>query len=803
MTITNPFSAQIDSIKFISDDNTEDENFDIEIYKSNIFCQFERIELEESVNNVFPTGTLLVRDTGDIVSYIAKKGFKKFQITLNSGSEKFTWYITSVTYVNNMASETDQAFVAIYFTNKLFYESQNVSAYSERYELDSDGNIVEGSDTPIWLDPYPFVSTAEHIIHTYGKKRIFSAPEFVPGNPDEQPDPNKGCGVNTFIYNSQPVTNYVMFRHRISDGMRREQFQTNIITYLNYIFTYATNSDADPFYMFWTDFTNCLNYKFFDLRKDLETTEFKFDLDDTDTKKIQAYAIYDSNDMDRMFEIDGQEVDCKKIHVLVTNPAYSLMSKNYYYLRSCPMFMEDTSQTLTGGTFSDPYHLMAPFLSESSNTTLTTVTNYTINDSPGITYALRTSSLKDANLVFLPDKGYFGYLKDFDGTRLNVNVVDAVASYNNIDNHVESTPLALRDSFDPEFGQPPLYPYNDNMYMWQYPYDLTSNHPNRQKIQVQEQNPENPDDPQDVITVDKLSSLDFWKEIRDILIPTDSSEGGSDISDFAIFAILKEVSMNKVLKAKYDAMKIQNHYDTERKDFLIKTETENFITNVLCCIGKDITPKEDWFFAQITGYVQDNRKILGTGAQESQVLVDKLNNAWLYSWKQLQPGPIISGLSGGNTGSTASIGIHASNHSMFHGWTTSPCIGSTGSPTEADVDNLILGRGFTGIETWAINLNERLNGLEPASYGMLNYRGPGYSTDNLDEIGSFSVKPVGFTGTVYSNEKLGGAKHIVKMYQISINDLRDMGLCVPAPNLGNEYVYYFIVENAVDGACNV
>ena len=777
----NPLSTSIFSIELISDLSSDN---DINLLKSNNFCQFERIEMEESVNNVFPTGALLIRDTGDIVSYIAKKEIKKIKLKFFSNNsqdqepqpgETYTWYITSVTYVNNMASETDQTFVCIYFTNKLFYESQLVSFYDERYSVDSDGEIIDGTDTPVWPTDYPFVTTPEHILKTYAKKRVFSAPEFSQTS-GQNADPNAGCGYNFYTHNTQETINYVMFRPKIADAMRREQFQTNIITYLNYIFTYAINYRHYPYYMFWTDFTNCLNYKFFDLFEDLSTGEFKFDLPNTDNKQIQAYAIYDSNDVERNFTIDGNEdVPCKKIHVMVTNPAYSLIDKNYYYIRSCPMYMEDTSE-YPGGTFSDASHLMSPFLSQSDNTTLSTITTYTKNESPGLTYSLRTANLKDKNLVYLQDKGYQGFSKDLNPDRLVMNTVDAIASYESLVPEIEATPLALRDSYDPEFGKPPIFPFNDNLYMWQYPFDITSNHPNRRKS------------PQGI------SSPNFYKQINQKL----NSASQGDIPNTEIFTeILNEVSINKVLKTKYDAMVYQEQYDNEKRKEVRQAERENFVAHVLCCMGKDLTPKEDWFFAEITGYIKDKRKLIG---KNQEILVENLNDAWLYSWRQLQPGPFIAGFTAGNT---ADVPVHASNHNMFHGWTGSRCIGSTGSPSLSDIDALESGLGFTGIETWAVNLNERLNGLEPSSSGLNSYRGPGFNVGNITNTGSFSIKPIGFTGAIYANQSKGSARHIVKMHKIGITELRDMGFSPLAPNLSGEYVYYFIAENALDGACDV
>lgn len=780
----NPISTPFSSIKLLFGNSQEsDESDGIELLTVNPFCQFERMELEESTNNIFPVGSLIVRDTGDIISYIAEREIKKIKVELNN-NEKFTWYITAVTYVNNMASEIDQAFIAINFTNKLYYESQYVSFYDERqdYELNEETGELEpvGEAFPIWGIQYPFVTTPEHIIKTYGKKKVFTPPEFTITNSEGAEQTFNGCGVNLFIKNTVEPTNYVLFRPRISDAMRREQFQTNIITYLNYIFTYATDFTNSPYYMFWTDFTNCLNYKFFNLETDLLGEEFGFDKPNTDPGHIQIYAIYDSPDVERTLPVEGDDRLCKKIYVMVTNPAYTIHDKNYYYIRSSPIYLENTNGVSPGST-SDYERLMSPFLSETANTTLSTITSYTTNDSPGVTYSQRVAALQDANLYHLPDKGFYGYSKDYNDSRFKINNVDATSSYENIVNTIETTPLGLRDVYNPVQPQSPVYPFNDNQYMWQFQYDMTPTHPNIQRGLSGSQ----------VIVTDQ----DFYQEITDIL-NSSGGENTSDVSDLLIEDILKQVSLNKVLAAKYEAMKEKEFYDNERRVILEKTEKENFIANVLCCIGTDLTPKEDWFFAKITGFIQDKRQLLKPNGEAE---IFNLSNAWLYSWKMLQPGPYIAGFTAGNT---ADIPVHASNHNMFQGWTASQCIGSTGSPSAQDIENLLQNKGFTGIETWAINLNERMNGFIKNTT-ISPYRGPGYNINNIDAIGSFSVKPVGFTGASYTNTILSGsADHIVKMYKIPVKNLRDMGAATPAPNLGNEYVYYFAVENAVDGSCN-
>lgn len=815
----NPISTPIQSIILKSNLSTDDSDFDIELMKNNKFCQFERIELEESINNIFPTGALIVRDTSDILTYIAENEIKSIIVSMgdldDTTSEKYEWSITSITYANNAVSEIDQTFVVIYFTNKIFQESQGKSFYDEiSYTTDSEGTVTA---TPIslWDISYPFVTTPEHIIKTYGYRSVFSKPLFNKRDSEGNEIILNGCGINNNIKNNFEPKNAVLFRPKIADATRQEQYQTNIISYLNYIFTYAvscasTSNQLKPYYMFWTDFTNCLNYKFFDLRSDLETESYKFDLDPSDPYHIQPYGVYDSPDVQRLLkDVDGEDIECKKIYVLVTNPATSIINKNYYYIRDSPSYMEIPSFGISGAT-TNPLNLVSSYLSDSGVGTLTTVTKYTENVAGGVTYNMRTMAIEDANLTYLPDGGFYGYVADFSQSNTKINTTDAVAAYESVRSHIQATPLGLRDSYQQPNPQTPLYPFNDNPYMWQFAYDLTRTHPNLVRAE-------------DGGAV-SVKEVNFYERLSEFLF----TDGGDISSQTVITQLLESLSLNKVLQAKYKAMGDKNNYDNYRRKQLEQTEKENFVANVLCCIGEDLAAKEDWFFAKITGFIPDNRKLRDGTNVELGIKLGAVADAWLYSWKKLEPGPLFVGLTAGNT---ADIERHASYHSMMHGWTTSPCIGSTGMPDSNFIDQLYgldgkfgmkAGGSFTGMASWAINLNERLNGQNDSYYTTVGgpgelgtdtkkYRGPGYYKDNITTNGQFAYKPIGFTGSLFTHSnalpdgpgynKWESASHIVKMYKIRVNKLREMGCISPAPNLGNEYMYYFIAENAVDGIC--
>jgi hypothetical protein len=120
-------------------------------------------------------------------------------------------------------------------------------------------------------------------------------------------------------------------------------------------------------------------------------------------------------------------------------------------------------------------------------------------------------------------------------------------------------------------------------------------------------------------------------------------------------------------------------------------------------------------------------------------------------------------------------------------------------PTDTDITNMIQGKGFTGISTWAVNLNERLNCVTNNN-SLASYLGPGIDADNLQGT-NFRLKPIGYTGASYTDQNKGSGEQIVKMFKISVNELRQMGALLPVSSFEGEYVYYFDKENAIDGAC--
>ena len=134
----NPLSSQISDILLINDKvdgkiNNPSDSLEkgIRLFdkNKNVYCQFEKIELVESVFEPYPKGSLIVRDIQDIVSYIKENGIDTI-IMYDVNGNRWYFYITSTSYINNAAAETEQTFVSINFTNYIYKIAEN-SSYSQ------------------------------------------------------------------------------------------------------------------------------------------------------------------------------------------------------------------------------------------------------------------------------------------------------------------------------------------------------------------------------------------------------------------------------------------------------------------------------------------------------------------------------------------------------------------------------------------------------------------------------------------------------------------------------------------------
>ena len=126
----NPAYSTIKAI-FLSptlpEELSDSNNTLLKITVQNTQCRFERLELVENVNDVLPSGAVMVKDTNDIETYIAANKIKYVIIQFFDG-KRWNGEITSVSYMNNAASDTEETLVVINFTNLYYtYFSSRVS----------------------------------------------------------------------------------------------------------------------------------------------------------------------------------------------------------------------------------------------------------------------------------------------------------------------------------------------------------------------------------------------------------------------------------------------------------------------------------------------------------------------------------------------------------------------------------------------------------------------------------------------------------------------------------------------------
>lgn len=304
----NPAYSTVKSI-FLSK-NTPNFQTDLNLIRFNSECQFERIELMESVNEVFPSGVLIVRDTKDIVSYVRKNLITKVYIEFFD-STKWEGYITSVTYLNNAASDTEENFVSIYFTNKYYHMVHEETLYSKL---------------------------------KLTKPNVFYIHDFVDKLKKDYFSGISGSGVSGASGYMDKTSNFVLYRPLNTIHGREEVISDNAVQYLNYLANYAIDEKTKiPSYMFWTDFSGNINFKSFNYKIEDDSSFSKIDED------FRRLAIYDGDSVLQPTSQDKNKF-YRKIYFLGTNPLYQYISKNYYYIRKTPKVLDEIPTGLCGSS---------------------------------------------------------------------------------------------------------------------------------------------------------------------------------------------------------------------------------------------------------------------------------------------------------------------------------------------------------------------------------------------------------------------------------------------------------------------
>lgn len=511
----NPAFSTIKEIILTSFNNTGSVN-DLKyliISEQNTICRFERLEMVENVNEACPTGAILVADLGDIVSHIANNNLQ--QIIIKFLDESYWLFdITSISYSNNAVTVGDDTLVTIHFSNiwykKFSSNSLNDLLPFKRPRVYKINDFVD--DLKAFAFELPPISDEEEADIPYTKK---------PYN-----DPSK----NYFLY--KPFNPYSVGDESVSDDV----FQT-----LNYVSSMAIDDDFNPNFFFWTSLDGSVNFKSF--KRDV-TKDGSYASIDNDFRRIGVY-----NGDAGLQQLSDRNY-YRKAYFLATNPALQWLSKNYYYIRKTPKYLDEVVG-LSGGTVQLLSGICAATdkIQKLKNLTFHFQDDGEKYNIDVITYEGRgglTGAPKGGQALFPEHSwGYYDKTIPANGksiTNLNNNQFGVDLNYKN---------MAL-------MGKTGYMPYLDSPDMWKNMFNLTPIHPNY------------PDKTETANAV-PISGLD--------------------------------TNLQKVIQLRHKVFEKAGITGAsgDNLELMRKIERQNFVLYSLCCMGK----KEDCFFAMLTKYEED------------------------------------------------------------------------------------------------------------------------------------------------------------------------------------------------------
>jgi len=276
------------------------------IIPQNDLCRFEKIEFTESVFDLFPTGCLVVRDLNDVVTYVKNLSAgdptnKNFTITYDNGNSE-TFYINGIVHLNNAAAETEENFIGINFTNKLFLLNQNLSTT----------NLLRSSGFPQVYNIETFYSDMVAKIKQASNTTGVDVPRLT----------NLG---------SRKFSNVIAYRPINPLESKTDEASENPIQYMNYISSLACDSTtSQPRFLFWTGFNNNINLKYFSETIASEPVYGYYGVYQQDIPSLQSAGALR-----------------KKIYVLTTSPTYQYLNRQYYYTRKTPKLLNKSASTST------------------------------------------------------------------------------------------------------------------------------------------------------------------------------------------------------------------------------------------------------------------------------------------------------------------------------------------------------------------------------------------------------------------------------------------------------------------------
>ena len=407
----NPAYSKILDIVLQKDNG--DEAFSI--LKPNTLCRFEKMEFLESIFELFPSGSLVVKDTSDIISHIKKEEIDTIVATFINGEvNKFS--ITSTSYITNAASETEENFVSINFSNHL-------------YKLSQDNSLIKILNTP-----KPIVKKVSSLVSDIVSKSTSLFSEFESATPPR-------------LMVNDETSNYALYKPLNPLEDKIEVANENFIQYLYYLSSMACNKlTSEPNYLFWTGFENQLNFKYFYRNIEQDTSKIS---------KLNSYnlryAVYNSDATSIQIPRGGKKH--YKIYILTTEPAEQFVSKKYYYVRKTPKIL---NKRPPGSTESTTELLTYQFQDEGEKFDIEII------GSDGA----RNSIEPGADELKWPYHwGYYTSMVSDDRISLPASINQNLG----LNNKYSSTDF---------MGLTGAFPYIDNTEMWKNIFDFTPIHPN-------------------------------------------------------------------------------------------------------------------------------------------------------------------------------------------------------------------------------------------------------------------------------------------------------------------------------------
>jgi hypothetical protein len=410
MSNPNPFSSNIKQISLGSQTTPY-----FPIIGTKIKCQYEKIEFIESVFELFPSGSLVVRDTTDIATSIRSGNLDTIKIEYGNGKIEH-FFITSVSGLNNLASSNEENFIAINFSNQLFKINQNRGLTDMSIQQPS----VENFETFLQNRVAPFLSSA------------------VPS------------GIIPPTYKNLTNTrsgNYVVIRPLNPIEEKLDIPSQNLIQYLYYLSSMLVDDvNYKPRFLFWTGFNNDLNLRY--VGTDLNTDP-SFSVND------RSYYVYEGDNP----TIIKNGITYKKIYLLFSTPSSQYYNRNYFYVRKTPAILDDVPVSSYQESL-----FKHQFLDDGNKYNVTLVSDQmasTTTTGPRIVPSLQGYSE-------IEYEGHFGYYNYNDKNDNFSNSTTLMMDYGNND---------FYDSYKFMTVNSP-YPFIDNPEMWKNVFDLTSLHPN-------------------------------------------------------------------------------------------------------------------------------------------------------------------------------------------------------------------------------------------------------------------------------------------------------------------------------------